>query len=159
MFWKASSLYRQSRHPQRRRSIQVLQWKSEWPRRMTGKVREKKETSESWTWHCKLSTKEQAKATGRPEIIYAGTHRLPQVAMMQIVEGRVQGRKAMARKEAKEQRMVARCTAGYAGLAASKDTLLLCAQEAATRTFLLLVRRKVKSMEKHLTMRKNCKRC
>ena len=50
-----------------------------------------RQTSESWTSHCKLSTEEQAKATGRPEKLQAGTHRgtqVAKVARMRIVEER-----------------------------------------------------------------------
>ena len=56
---------------------QALHWKSEWPRRMTAKVREKKEkTSESWISHCKPFTKGQATATGGgPERVRAGSLR------------------------------------------------------------------------------------
>ena len=71
-------------------------------------VREKRGTSESWASHCKL----------------AGSQKSTQVTKltrMQIVEEGVHDRKAMARKEAQVQRMVARATAGHAGDVATQD--------------------------------------
>ena len=47
----------------------------EWLRKMTVKVREKKEIKESWTSHCKLFTKGLAKENGVLERVRVGTGR------------------------------------------------------------------------------------
>ena len=85
----------------------ALPWRSE--------RREKQETSELWTSHCKPLAKKQAKATGWRERVPA-----PEAAKTHIVEVRVHGRRAVARKEAKGKRKVARETAECVRLVANR---------------------------------------
>ena len=71
----------------RKTLTQVLQRKSGWPPRMTVKS-----SREEWAGQCKPFTKEQAKATGGPDRLQAGTHRgtrVAKVARMRIVEERI----------------------------------------------------------------------
>ena len=86
-------------------------------------------------------TKGQAKATGCARGPSWITQRQLK-AKMQFVEERVHGRKATARMEAKEQRKVARATAGPAGHVSKQDTLQPRVQKAATRTCMPLVEEK-----------------
>ena len=67
-------------------------------------------------------------ATGGQERVQIRTLRgtqVAKVARMQIVEGRVHGRKATARKEEQEQRKGGKATVGHAGRVAKQDTLQL----------------------------------
>ena len=57
-------------------------------------------------------------------MVQAGMRRgtqVARVARIRIAEERVHGRKATARKEAKEQRKVAEVTGGHAGLVSEQD--------------------------------------
>ena len=115
----------------------------------------KKETSESWTSHCKPFTKGQAKATGRSEKASWDAQRYTG-GKVEIVEESVHDRRATARNEATEQIKVAKATAGHPALVAKQDTLQP-RQKAATRTWMPWLRRKVKSMKKPLTLRSSRK--
>ena len=69
------------------------------------RLRARKETRESWTSLCRLSTKELAKESGALARVRTGMRRVAKAARM---EERIVGRKAAARKEAKGKRKVAR---------------------------------------------------
>ena len=70
--------------------------------------------------------KDQAQATGLAERAQTGTYRgtkVAKVAMMQTVEERTHGIRAMVGKEAKDKRKEARATADRVGLVAKQDIL------------------------------------
>ena len=70
----------------------------------------------------KLSTKELAKESGALAKVSIGARREAKVAKM---EEKAHGRKAAARKEAKDKRRVAKVKTGRAGRVARQDTLQL----------------------------------
>ena len=79
----------------------------------------------------KLSTKELAKESGALAKATIGTRREAKVAKM---EEKAHGRKAVARKEAKDKRRVAKVKTGRAGRVARQDILQLGAGKEETRT-------------------------
>ena len=74
------------------------------------------------------------------------------MAEVRVVEEGTLARRAVARKEAKGKSEVAGETAERVGLVANWDTLQHGVTGEATKTRTLLVRRRVKSVKKQLTM-------
>ena len=81
-----------------------------------------------------------------------------QVATMQIREEGTLARRTAARMDDKDKRKVARATAERAGLVAKQDTSQRGAMTEATRTSLPLMKMRVKTLKKHLSMTKRCMR-
>ena len=80
------------------------------------------------------------------------------VAMMQTGEKRTHSRRAVVRNEAKGNRKVAREKTEHVGLVAKQHTLQRGVERETTKTCTQLMKLRVKTLQKHLTTMKSCKR-
>ena len=102
----------------------------------------------------RLFKKERAKESGALARLRAGTRKVAKVAKM---EGRTHERKAMARKEAKGKRRVAREKPEHVGRVARHDTLQPGARQEATAICTPSMKMTVKTSKNELTTKKICK--
>ena len=100
---------------------------------------------------CRLTAKELAKESGALARVRAGTKKVPKVAK---VEERTHGRKAVARKEAKGKRNVARERPEHVGRVARQDTLQLGVERVATTICTPLIKTTLKTPKNQLTTKK-----
>ena len=84
--------------------------------------------------------------------------KVSKVPKMQNKEDRSHSRRAMARKEAKGKREAAKEKTEHVGLVEEQDTLQRGVERAATETCTPLMKMRLKTLKKHLTMMKSCRR-
>ena len=98
------------------------------------------------------------KGTGKGTLSFGKGQNWNEKAKVQIREEGTLGRRAVARKEAKKERKVARETTQHVGFAVKQDTLQHGVERAATNICTPVMKMTVNMLKKYLTVMKSCKR-